>query len=164
MRHWLLLSKSASAQTAQLLNPPEGAAVRSYPRNSPRAAARLIALAMIADGHVCRSELEAVRHADAEARLGLSPGELGRVMQELCEDLLQASPHHGTLSSCIDESLVEALTRELDDPALQRQVMGVVSRAVAADGHLADGERFVLDCLHASWREAQRAEPQLSPA
>jgi hypothetical protein len=32
--------------------------MRSYPRNSPEAAARIVALVLICDGHVCRSEVE----------------------------------------------------------------------------------------------------------
>ena len=64
--------------------------MRHHPRNSPAAAARLVALALIADGHVCRSELAALRQAGAETALGLAPGELGEVLQGLCEDLLLA--------------------------------------------------------------------------
>ena len=30
--------------------------MRSYPRNSPEAAARIVALVLISDGHVCSSE------------------------------------------------------------------------------------------------------------
>ena len=33
--------------------------MRSYPRNSPQAATRILALAMLADGHQCASELAA---------------------------------------------------------------------------------------------------------
>jgi uncharacterized tellurite resistance protein B-like protein len=138
--------------------------MRSYPRNSPQASARLIALAMIADGHVCRSEIDALRHTDTETRLGLKPGELGTVMQDLCEDLLQAAPHYGSLSSCIDESLVEALAREVDDPRLRGHVMEAIASAAAADGLLAEGERYVLDSLRAAWRVSQHAELESSPA
>ncbi|MDH4418178.1 MAG: TerB family tellurite resistance protein, partial [Acidovorax sp.] len=34
--------------------------MRSYPRNSPEAVARIIALLLISDGHVSRSELDAL--------------------------------------------------------------------------------------------------------
>lgn len=50
--------------------------MRTYPRNSPQAAARIVALAMLADGHVCRSEIEALERCDAAARLGLSRASL----------------------------------------------------------------------------------------
>lgn len=136
--------------------------MRNYPRNSPQAAARLVALALIADGHVCRSELEAVRHAGIEDRLGLRPGELGDVLQTLCEDLLQASPAYGAMASCIDAPLLESMFREVDDPALQRLVMTAMAEAIAADRHLSEGEQHLMDTAHRAWRE--RAAAELLPA
>ncbi len=47
--------------------------MRAYPCNSPEAAARLVALVLIADGHVCRSELDALDHFEAARELGLQP-------------------------------------------------------------------------------------------
>lgn len=126
--------------------------MRSYPRNSPQAAARLVALTLIADGNVCRSELDAMRHAGTEAQLGLAPGEFSAVLQTLCEDLLQSAEMHGSLSCCVDEPLLDALVREVDDLALQQRVVGAIVAAASADGHLADGERKVLDALRRGWQ------------
>ena len=47
--------------------------MRSYPRNSPEAAARIVALVLVADGHVCRSEFDALNQLDATGQLGLDP-------------------------------------------------------------------------------------------
>ena len=44
--------------------------MRSYPRNSPQAAARIVALLLIADGHVSRSEMDALYGRDIEHELG----------------------------------------------------------------------------------------------
>lgn len=41
--------------------------------NSPEAAARILALVMISDGHVCRSELAALQSLGLPAQLGLYP-------------------------------------------------------------------------------------------
>lgn len=125
--------------------------MRSYPRNSPQAAARLVALAMIADGHVSRSEIDAFEHADADRHLGLAPGELAGILQTLCEDLLAEAQLNGSLAAGLDASLLQALFRELDDPALQRRVMGLVAATAAADGHLAEGEQLILDAMRQSW-------------
>jgi uncharacterized protein (UPF0548 family) len=62
--------------------------MRSYPRNTPEAAARIVALVLIADGHVCRSEFEVFEILDGPRELGLAPGSLPRIVQTLCEDLL----------------------------------------------------------------------------
>ncbi len=44
--------------------------MRSYPRNSPQAAARIVALLLIVDGHVSRSEMDALYGRDIERELG----------------------------------------------------------------------------------------------
>ena len=44
--------------------------MRSYPRNSPEAAARIVALVLISDGNVCRTEIEALQRLEVERELG----------------------------------------------------------------------------------------------
>lgn len=131
--------------------------MRNYPRNSPQAAARLLALTMIADGNVCRSEVEAVRQLGIEAALGLPAGGLGEVMQTLCEDLLQGAAANGGLACCIDDELLDALMRDVDNPALQHRLVAAVSTAAAADGHLAEGEQRVLEAMRRCWPQAADA-------
>jgi uncharacterized tellurite resistance protein B-like protein len=131
--------------------------MRHYPRNSPQAAARLLALVMIADGNVCRSEVEAIRDRGGETSLGLPPGGFSQVLQSLCEDLLNGAQAGGSLSACLDDDLLDALMRDVDDPALQSLVIEAMAAAVAADGHLADGEQVVLQALHRNWRQPQTA-------
>ncbi|MBL8288240.1 MAG: TerB family tellurite resistance protein [Rubrivivax sp.] len=125
--------------------------MRSYPRNSPEAANRLVALAMIADGHVCRSELDAVCRRGAEGAPGVPPQELGAALQTLCEDLLLGAPAQASLASCVDDTLIEALVREVDDPALQDRVLEAISAAARADGVVSEGEQTVIDVLRRSW-------------
>ena len=125
--------------------------MRHYPRNSPQAAARLLALTMIADGHVCRSELDAVQRLGMEQALGLPHGGLGEVLQTLCEDLLQGAASSGQLDCSVDEAMLEALMADVDDPVLQRQLVAAITAAAAADGHLADGELNVLGAMRRGW-------------
>ena len=66
--------------------------MRSYPRNSPEAAARIVALVLIADGHVCRSEFDVFERLDGPRELGLQSDSLPRIVQTLCEDLLHGRP------------------------------------------------------------------------
>ncbi|HET7795461.1 MAG TPA: TerB family tellurite resistance protein [Rhizobacter sp.] len=131
--------------------------MRSYPRNSPEAAARLVALAMIADGHVCRSELDALRHADVEAALGLRAGALGPVLQALCEDLLLSTCAHGALTACLDDALIESMVREVDDPRLAEKVLAAVTTATEADGFVSEGEQTVMKALQRCWPSARAA-------
>lgn len=125
--------------------------MRSYPRNSPEAAARILALVMISDGHVCRSELAALQSLDLAGALGLSPDALPQVVQALCEDLLLAT---GGLAEGVDAALLAALMAEIDDPALQRTLLGLCLTAAAADAHLSDGEAVMLDAVRRHWPDA----------
>jgi len=62
--------------------------MRSYPRHSPQAAARIVALLLIADGHVSRSEMDALYGRDIEHELGLPPSAFGKVRWVFMEHLL----------------------------------------------------------------------------
>lgn len=132
--------------------------MRSYPQNSTQAAARLVALAMIADGHVCRSEMDTIRRTGAEQALGLPPGGFGPVLQTLCEDILQGTFAAKPLNAFVDEALIDALIGEVDDDDLQRTVVDTVASTLSADGHLSPPERYVLNLLLARW-SASNAVP-----
>ena len=57
--------------------------MRSYPRNSPEAAARIVALVLISDGHVCSSEFDILKQLGAERELGLEPQLLPHIVHTL---------------------------------------------------------------------------------
>jgi len=75
----------------------------------------------------------------------------------LCEDLLCSAQSSGSLISCIDDTLLESLIRDVDDPVLQRTVMSAIAAVAAADGHLSEGERHVFDSMQRCWKLEQHA-------
>lgn len=121
--------------------------MRSYPQNSPQAAARIVALVLISDGHVCKSEIDALNHLQIESELGLPPGGFAPVVQTLCEDLLLSTGSMGM----VDESTLAALLAEVDAPALRLTVLRLADAAIVADHHLSDGEAQVMAALHRHW-------------
>lgn len=125
--------------------------MRSYPRNSPEAAARIVALVLIADGHVCRSEFDALHDMEASRGLGLAPGALHKVVQDLCEDLLMSAHAGGSMLASVDDAVLASLMAEVDDPVLQLKVLDLAIAAANADLHLADGEALVLDAAGRHW-------------
>ena len=64
--------------------------MRTYPTDSPQAAARIVALTLVADGHVCKTEFDVLERVGAYGQLGLDHDEMQAVLQGFCEDLLQA--------------------------------------------------------------------------
>lgn len=125
--------------------------MRSYPTDSPRAAARLVALAMVADGHVGAAELEVLDAAEACERLRLGREAWLDVVRELCEDLL-ATSHYGWNVSCrVDSEMLAALLSEVRDPALRAEVIELCAAVACADDHVSENESIVLEAALAHW-------------
>ena len=133
--------------------------MRSYPRNSPEAAARIVALVLISDGHVCRSEFDTLEQLGAERELGLEPQFLPHIVRTLCEELLACGYETGSLISNVDDSTLASLMAEISDPALQRKVLRLSLAAARADGHLADGETLVVEAARHHWNLVDGEKP-----
>lgn len=131
--------------------------MRSYPRNSPEAAARIVALTLIADGHVCRSEFDVFEQLDGPRELGLQPGGLPGIVKTLCEDLLMGHHDRGLMLDGVDDWTLASLMAEVDEPALQRAVLRLAVAAARADHHLADGEALVLAAARRHWGLVEEA-------
>ena len=125
--------------------------MRTYPRNSPQAAARLVSLALLADGHVDRAELDALQRNGACRDLGLSDEEFNAVLHAFCEDLLATSAHTWGAACLLDADALDALMAEVDDPALRSRVLRLCTEVVHADRHVADGESLVLRTALDRW-------------
>lgn len=133
--------------------------MRSYPPNSPEAAARIVALVLISDGHVCSSEFEILKRLGAERELGLEPHLLPHIVHTLCEELLATGYETGSLMCNVDDSTLASLMAEVSDPALQRKVLRLSLAAARADGHLADGETWVVNAARHHWKLVDGEEP-----
>ncbi len=126
--------------------------MRSYPRNSPEAAARIVALVLISDGHVCSSEFDILKQLGAERELGLEPHLLPHIVHTLCEELLLGASATGSLMDNVDDGTLASLMAEISDPALQRTVLRLSLAAARADGHLADAETVVVQAARRHWQ------------
>lgn len=136
--------------------------MRSYPRNSPEAAARIVALVLISDGHVCRSEIEALQKLQVEQELGLAQGAFAQVVQTLCEDLLMGAYGSGSMMCSVDGGTLDSLLAEVDDPDLQARVLRLARAAADADRHLADAEALVVSAARQHW-QGSSATPSSVP-
>ena len=133
--------------------------MRSYPHNSPEAAARIVALVLISDGHVCSSEFDILKQLGAERELGLEPQLLPHIVHTLCEELLAGGYQTGSLMGNVDDHALASLMAEISDPALQRKVLRLSLAAARADGHLADGETLVVEAAQHHWKLFDGEEP-----
>ena len=125
--------------------------MRTYPRNSPQAAARIVALALTSDGHVSSAEERALEGLDIAGELGLAPQQFAQIVQTLCEDQSVAHTPFAPPVGQLDAALLTTLIDEIDDPALRRKVMRLCIAVTIADNYLADGEIALLAAVFNVW-------------
>jgi hypothetical protein len=126
--------------------------MRNYRRNSPEAAARIVALATLSDGNVCQTELDALQLAGLYEKLGVTPAQWQKVMQNLCEDLLAGAATHWSGTCAVDPDTMRSLMNEIDDPVMQVEVVELCAAVIDADEHLSDGECIVLEAAAEHWK------------
>ncbi|OYU74337.1 MAG: hypothetical protein CFE45_35020 [Burkholderiales bacterium PBB5] len=125
--------------------------MRHYPTNSPQAASRIVALALLADGHLTKAELDVLDQLEAHTQLGLDRSELHRVAHAFCEAVLATTVGGWANAGRLDAHTLNALLAELDDPALRERVLLLCTAVVDADRHVTDGESQLLLSALAQW-------------
>lgn len=129
--------------------------MRSYPIDSPEAAARIVALTLMADSGPGESEYEVLRTRDAAGQLGLSTHSLYAVLRHFCEDLLMGSPCSWSHACRPNEQTMAAMLDEIRDPALRQRLLALCIEVVEADGRIEQGESSVLAATAAQWQLAK---------
>lgn len=138
--------------------------MRPYPRNSPQAAARIVALALLADGHLSPHELEALDRTRAHEQLGLPREALHDVVHAFCEDLLSAAQLDWSEACRVDERTLAELLADVDDAALRRRVLELCLAVVEADDEIGDGESLVIGAAVAQWGLERTVLSRAAPA
>lgn len=113
---------------------------------------------MLADGHVCKTEMDVIERLNINGQLGLAPNELKAVVHTLCEDLFY-SAHHSWGSGSVDAGTLVELLAEIDDPQLQGKLFGLCVAVTEADQHTAEGETRVLTAATEQWGLPQTVSP-----
>lgn len=125
--------------------------MRHYPRNSPQAAGRILALALLADGRLSRRELDMLERLDAHTAVGLGRTELHTVVHSFCEDLL-SSVHLRWGDACqVDQATLASLMADIDEPALRQTLLRLCLAIVDADDQVAEGESVMLTAAIDQW-------------
>lgn len=131
--------------------------MRHYPINSPQAAARVVMLFLVADGHLSHRDLDAVRRLRIADRLGLDGPEWHDVLTAFCQDLLLSS-HTSWQDVCRLESEVLAqMMSEIVDARLRRTVLELSLSLAESDGPLSQSESSLLDTAMERWGLAESA-------
>ena len=125
--------------------------MRTYPRNSPQAVCRILALAMLADGHIHPSELSALGDDRVLRDLDIDSGELDLVVHAFCEDLMTPPSMHWADVCPLEPASLSALMAEIDDPALRRKLLRVCIAVVEADQTVTAAESLIVGAAVEHW-------------
>ena len=142
---------SATSSTDPTVAHYRSTPIRTYPIDSPQAAARIVALAMLADGQMCKAETDVLDRLYAHEELGLGPDELHRVVHLMCDDMLSTAEMTWADACKLDPRTLEKLTAEINDSELRLKVLGLCVAVIEAEGHVVEGEAAVLRAVAESW-------------
>lgn len=135
--------------------------LRPYRVNSAHAAARIVALALVADGRLDAVETAALDAHRAHDQLGLSREQWLEVIHDLCDDICNACAASGGCR--ISGAVIDSLLDDVEDPTTQQTVLRLCSAVVHADRHLDDGECFVLLAAAQRWGLGGDHDPLVEP-
>jgi uncharacterized tellurite resistance protein B-like protein len=125
--------------------------MRRYPRNSPQAAARIVALTVLADGDIGESEIELLDRLKVHTQLGLERSELHAVLDTFCEDLLSSLQLAFADACPVDERTLARLMADIDDPDLRVKLLRLCVDLAESDAEVAEGELIVLNSAVEHW-------------
>jgi hypothetical protein len=125
--------------------------MHSYPKNSPQAAARVLALALLADGDLSPREINVLVRLNTPQALGIELASLYSVFQTYCEDLLCSSRLTWCDACRVDRPTMHLMLDEIDDPQLQRAVLQLCMAAVVADELTTEAEADVIEVVAQRW-------------
>lgn len=125
--------------------------MRSYPANSPQAAARIVVLTVLADGDIGDAEIEWLDRLAVHEQFGLARHELHALPDTFCEDLLSSDQLKCADACPVDECTLADLMGEIQDPTLRLKLLRLCVELAEADAHVAVGESIVLVAAVEHW-------------
>ena len=125
--------------------------MRSYPVNSPQAAARIVALTVFADGDIGDAEIAWLDRLVVHEQLGLTRHELQAVLDTFCEDLLSSDQLKWADACPVDERTLADLMGEIQDPALRLKLLRLCVELAEVDARVDEGESMVLVAAVEHW-------------
>jgi Tellurite resistance protein TerB len=131
--------------------------MKHYPKNSPEAVARVVAMMMIADSRLDDRELGIMDELRIYDIIGISRNRFSQVMQDYCSDLVSTGDANGHIR-LVDENRINEIVDLLDDHDTRVRTCSMMLNIAKADGklhatevavfrHILDRWGFTLDSL-----------------
>lgn len=125
--------------------------MRRYPANSPQAAARIVALTVVADGDIGDVEIGWLDRSVVHEQLGLTRHELHALLATFCQDLLSSDQLRWANACPVDERTLVDLMGEIQDPALRLKLLRICVELAEIDARVDEGESMVLVAAVEHW-------------
>jgi uncharacterized tellurite resistance protein B-like protein len=125
--------------------------MRSYPDNSPQAAARILSLAILIDGGFDRDESRQLSESGLLETLGLDEAAFDAVLEDFCYDLQQSSTLWSVSEATTRSALIDSLLSEIVSPSMRLQLLDGMLRIVGADGRVSRSEAELIRRASARW-------------
>jgi len=125
--------------------------MRPFQCNSPQAAARIVALTVLADRNIGKTELDLLDRLAVHEQLGIDRLEFHALLNSLSEDLLSSEQVQSGDACPVDDRTLAELMGEIEYPALRRKLLRLCIDIAEADGQVADGESIVLTAAVEHW-------------
>lgn len=125
--------------------------MRHYETDSAHAAARVLSLALMADGAPAKVEFDCLQRTRALEEIGIDDRLFESVLRNFCEDIEQSIGYLEALNYHLPSELIDALLDEVRDPHKQSELLRKMVEIAVADGCLSAGEKHVLSRAVARW-------------
>ncbi|HEX9181500.1 MAG TPA: hypothetical protein VF859_13965 [Burkholderiales bacterium] len=124
--------------------------MKRYPRNSPQAIARVLAMMMVTDGKLDPREIEVLEQLNIYEIVGISRVGFMGVVHDYCSDLLASGNAEGRIR-LVDKARIDEVVGLVDDRRSRVLVCGMLLNIVNADDRISDTELAVLRYILDSW-------------
>lgn len=134
--------------------------LRVYAANSPRAKARLIVIALLADGRLDEREIETLDRRGVFSDLGITREDFVQVLYDFCGDVagqLSVGPGGYKLTA---QALV-GLFEEVDEHAARGLLLKHMAAVISSDGHLSDTEKSLFQSAINNWKPLAATKPRM---
>jgi uncharacterized tellurite resistance protein B-like protein len=136
--------------------------MRAYPIDSPQAATRLLAMALVADGHFAPCELKTLDRLGAPQRLGLSAQGMKAVIDTFCWELMHLRRGEWQGLASLTPDLRTRLINEVRNPRVRDEVWRLCEAIVQSDGRLSEGEAELMDAITQAWQWRPADRPRMA--
>ena len=125
--------------------------LRAYAVDSPRAKARLIVLALLADGHLDEREMALLDRRAAFADLGIARADFVQVLYDFCGDVAGQLPL-GEGGYRLTPATLAGLFGEVADRDAREKLVQLIAAVIGSDGRLSNSEKNLLRCALENWK------------